>query len=100
MSRERLLKVLVSPLMTEKTYSLGSDKVTQVAFKVLKCANKLEIKKAVELMFDVKVDSVCTLNVKGKSRRFGRTIGRTQDWKKAYVRLQEGSKIDFGTGEA
>jgi large subunit ribosomal protein L23 len=97
MNREKLMKILLSPLMTEKTYGLGEQKV---AFKVLRTANKAEIKHAVELLFDVKVDAVQTLNVKGKTRRFGRVQGRTQDWKKAYVHLHEGSKIDFGGSEA
>lgn len=100
MNREKLMKILVSPLMTEKAYGLSNGAAQQVAFKVLKDANKSEIRRAVELMFDVKVDVVRTLNVKGKARRFGRTVGRTQDWKKAYVRLSEGSKIDFGVSEA
>ncbi len=100
MNREKLMKILVSPLMTEKAYGLSNGTAQQVAFKVLKDANKSEIRRAVELMFEVKVDVVRTLNVKGKTRRFGRTVGRTQDWKKAYVRLSEGSKIDFGVSEA
>lgn len=100
MNREKLMKILISPLMTEKVYGLSNETAQQVAFKVLKDSNKSEIRRAVELMFDVKVDAVRTLNVKGKSRRFGRTIGRTQDWKKAYIRLSEGSKIDFGVSEA
>ncbi len=100
MNREKLMKILVSPLITEKAYGLSNGVAQQVAFKVLKDANKSEIRRAVELMFDVKVDVVRTLNVKGKTRRFGRTVGRTQDWKKAYVRLSEGSKIDFGVSEA
>ena len=99
MNRQRLMKVLLSPLMTEKTYRLGGVE-EQVAFKVARDANKCEIKNAIEYMFDVQVAAVRTLNVKGKSRRFGRLQGRTQDWKKAYVRLQAGSKIDFGVSEA
>lgn len=99
MNLERLMKVLVSPLMTEKTYRLGGED-QQVAFRVARNANKIEIKNAVEHIFDVQVSAVKTLNVKGKTRRFGRVQGRTQDWKKAYVRLAEGSKIDFGVSDA
>lgn len=99
MNQERLLRLLISPLMTEKAYSLNGE-AQQVVFKVAKDANKCEIKQAVEFVFGVKVDSVRTLNVKGKSRRFGKIQGRTQNWKKAYVRLQKDSKIDFGLAEA
>ena len=67
----------------------------QYAFRVRKDADKTEIRQAVELMFDVKVASVQVSNEPGKSRRFGARIGRTQDWKKAYVRLAEGQAIDY-----
>lgn len=99
MNQEKLLKLLVSPIMTEKAYRFNGEG-QQVVFKVAKDANKPEIKRAVEVTFGVKVESVHTLNVKGKSRRFGKTIGKTQDWKKAYVRLNKDSKIDFGLAEA
>lgn len=98
MNQEKLIRLLISPLLTEKAYRSNGD-TQQVVFKVAKDANKSEIKKAVEYMFGVKVASVCTVNVKGKSRRFGKIQGRTQDWKKAYVRLQKDSKIDFGLAE-
>lgn len=94
MSRERLINILVAPHITEKT-SLAMANANQYAFRVLKDADKTEIKQAVELMFDVKVAGVQVVNEPGKERRFGRTIGRTQDWKKAYVRLAEGQAIDF-----
>jgi large subunit ribosomal protein L23 len=58
---------------------------------------KFDIKKSVELMFDVEVDSVQVLNVKGKAKRFGRTFGKRSDWKKAYVKLKPGHDIDFAT---
>lgn len=97
---DKLLKVLVAPLFTEKSFRLGSGAHQQVAFEVLASASKAEIKAAVESMFDVKVDAVKTVNVKGSARRFGKTMGRTKDWKKAYVRLAEGARIDFGGTEA
>jgi large subunit ribosomal protein L23 len=67
----------------------------QYAFRVRRDANKTEIKQAVELMFDVKVAGVQVSNEPGKDRRFGNRIGRTQDWKKAYVRLADGQAIDY-----
>ena len=69
-------------------------------FSVLKDATKPEVKKAVELMFDVKVRSVRLMNDKGKLTRVGRTFGKRKDWKKAYVRLQEGFDINYGEEEA
>lgn len=101
MNNERLLKVLIAPLITEKTYRIGGNSDhQQVAFEVAKGASKEDIKAAVEQMFDVKVSEVRTINVKGKARRFGQMIGKTKSWKKAYVRLSEGAKIDFGGTEA
>ena len=94
MSRERLATVLVAPHITEKT-ALAMQNHNQYAFRVRKDADKTEIKQAVELMFDVKVDSVQTANEPGKDRRFGKRVGRTQDWKKAYVRLADGQAIDY-----
>jgi large subunit ribosomal protein L23 len=93
-SQERLTTVLVAPHVTEKT-SLAMQNANQYAFRVRRDANKTEVKQAVELMFDVKVASVQVSNEPGKSRRFGRSMGRTQDWKKAYVRLAEGQAIDY-----
>ena len=94
MNQERLLKVLLGPLVSEKSTRLA-EQSQQFAFKVLPDATKPEIKKAVEMLFDVNVKAVRVLNVKGKSKRFGRTLGRRSDWKKAYVRLQEGQEIDL-----
>ena len=94
MSRERLATVLVAPHITEKT-ALAMQNANQYAFRVRRDANKTEIKQAVELMFDVKVAGVQVSNEPGKDRRFGPRIGRTQDWKKAYVRLAEGQAIDY-----
>jgi large subunit ribosomal protein L23 len=67
----------------------------QYTFKVRREATKTDVKKAVELMFDVKVSGVQVVNESGKSRRFGKTPGRTQDWKKAYVSLVAGQTIDY-----
>ncbi len=94
MSAERLATVLVAPHITEKT-ALAMQNANQYAFRVRRDANKTEIKQAVELMFDVKVAGVQVSNEPGKDRRFGNRIGRTQDWKKAYVRLADGQAIDY-----
>ena len=93
MNQERIYQVLLSPHVTEKT-SLSSSE-NQVVFKVLKNSTKPEIKKAVEKLFDVKVKSISTSVVKGKTKRFGRALGVRSDWKKAYVTLHEGFDIDI-----
>lgn len=97
-SQERLLQVILAPQITEKATRLG-DKDQQIAFKVRTDATKPEIKAAVELLFKVEVDGVSVINVKGKAKRFGRAIGRRQDWKKAYVSLKPGQEINFAAGE-
>lgn len=94
MNNERLSQVLLAPLVSEKSTRVG-EQSRQVVFKVLPGASKLEIRRAVEKMFDVSVTSVQVANVKGKVKRFGQTMGRRSDWKKAYVTLAEGSDIDF-----
>ncbi len=94
MKQERLLKILLSPHVTSKAYE-AADQASHVVFKVATDAKKPEIKEAVETLFEVKIDSVKTVNVKGKARRFGRIEGRTKDWKKAYVKLAEGHDINF-----
>jgi large subunit ribosomal protein L23 len=93
-SVEKLTSVLVAPHVTEKT-SLAMQNSNQYAFRVRRDATKSEVKQAVELMFEVKVAGVQVVNEPGKERRFGKRIGRTQDWKKAYVRLAEGQAIDY-----
>jgi large subunit ribosomal protein L23 len=93
-NKEQLMTVLIAPHVTEKT-SLAMQDHNQYAFRVRRTATKTDIKQAVELMFDVKVRGVQVVNEPGKQRRFGRTRGRTQDWKKAYVRLIEGQAIDY-----
>ena len=94
MSQERLTTVLVAPHVTEKT-SLAMQNSNHYAFRVRRDADKSEIKQAVELMFEVQVASVQVVNEPGKERRRGKTVGRTQDWKKAYVRLADGQAIDY-----
>ncbi|RLA20896.1 MAG: 50S ribosomal protein L23 [Gammaproteobacteria bacterium] len=94
MSNLDLMQILQSPVVSEKS-SIAADKSNRFVFKVQKTATKPQIKKAVELMFDVKVESVQVLNVKGKSKRFGRFMGKRSDWKKAYVKLKSGFDIDF-----
>jgi large subunit ribosomal protein L23 len=93
-NREQLMSVLIAPHVTEKT-SLAMQNHNQYTFKVRRDASKTDIKKAVELMFDVKVAGVQVVNEPGKTRRFGRSQGRTQDWKKAYVSLGAGQTIDY-----
>ena len=94
MNNERLSRILIGPVVSEKG-SRVADKNRQMIFKVPPDASKPEIRKAVEKMFDVKVTAVQVSNVKGKVKRFGQTLGRRSDWKKAYVTLAEGSDIDF-----
>lgn len=89
-----LMRVLKSPVVSEKS-TLAADKDNRFVFKVQKNATKGDIKGAVELMFSVKVDSVQVLNMKGKSKRFGRSMGKRADWKKAYVKLKPGFDIEF-----
>ena len=99
MTTERTYTVLSAPHFTEKASRLGEES-NQYAFKVARDATKAEIKKAVEELFDVKVEKVTTANVKGKVKRnFRGTVTRKKNWKKAYVRLAEGQDIDFATAE-
>ena len=90
--RER--EIIKSPIITEKSASLAQEKNT-ITFSVDPKANKTEIKNAVEKIFDVKVDSVNTINVKPKKKRVGRYTGKTNKVKKAIVKLKEGSKIEL-----
>lgn len=94
MNAERLSKILIAPLVSEKSTRLA-DAHRQFAFKVLPNATKPEIRAAVEKMFDVSVTNVQVANVRGKLKRFGHSVGRRSNWKKAYVTLAEGSDIDF-----
>jgi large subunit ribosomal protein L23 len=97
MNQERLMKVLLSPIISEKA-TIAADTSARYAFRVVPDATKREIGRAVELMFNVKVNRVQVLNVKGKTKRFGRRLGKRPGWRKAYVRLQPGHDIDFGGG--
>lgn len=94
MNQERLMRVILAPHISEKSTQVA-DANGQYVFKVLNNATKPEIKKAVELMFDVKVAGVQTTNMPSKSKRFGQTQGVRTGWKKAYVKLQPGQDIDF-----
>jgi large subunit ribosomal protein L23 len=94
----QLMNIVLAPVVSEKS-TFVADKNRQYVFRVADDATKPEIKAAVELMFKTKVDSVTVSNVKGKQRRFGRTIGRKRNWKKAYVRLVEGQEINFAATE-
>ena len=98
MNQERLMQVILAPVVSEKSTRVA-DKYQQVVFKVAGDATKPEVKAAVELLFNVNVDGVQMLNVKGKAKRFGRFTGRRSDWKKAYVSLVEGQEIDLTAAE-
>ena len=94
----RLMAVLVAPIVSEKATMVG-EKSNAVTFKVLQDATKPEIKAAVELMFKVEVKGVSVVNTKGKSKRFGRSVGRRDNIRKAYVTLKPGQELNLA-GEA
>jgi large subunit ribosomal protein L23 len=94
----RLATILMAPIISEKATSVA-EKNNQVLFKVLRNATKPEIKAAVELLFKVEVESVSTVVQKGKVKKFGRSIGRRDHVKKAYVSLKAGQELNF-SGEA
>ena len=98
MKEERLLQVILAPVISEKATMLA-DKREQVIFRVATTATKPEIKAAVELLFKVQVKVVTVLNVKGKTKRFGRFNGSRASWKKAFVCLQPGQELNFAAGE-
>jgi large subunit ribosomal protein L23 len=93
----REYRVLKGPVNTEKT-DIQKEKSNQVTFEVEPSANRVEIKKAVEKIFNVKVKTVRTINVEGKIKRRGRIIGKRQDWKKAIITLVPGHRINFFEG--
>lgn len=97
MNEERLYTVLQGPHVSEKS-TVIADSAGQVVFKVSRDATKREIKTAVERLFDVHVNGVRTVQMKGKHKRFGRVEGRRAHWKKAYVTLAPGEDIDFLEG--
>ena len=98
MNKERLMNVILAPHVSEKATSCA-DTQNQHVFSVAKNANKLEVKKAIEKMFEVEVAEVKLLNIHGKLKRIGRKFGKRKDWKKAYVTLKEGFDINFGEQE-
>ncbi|MFZ9887422.1 MAG: 50S ribosomal protein L23 [Myxococcota bacterium] len=96
----RIYEVLKSPIITEKSSAMKAE-ANKVAFRVNRDANKVEIKAAVEKLFEVKVEDVSTMINRGKPKRVGRSVGRRQNWKKAIVTLAEGTDLDvFGSYEA
>ena len=99
MKSTKLFDILLSPIVSEKSTLVGESS-NQAIFKVRRDATKLEVKTAVETLFKVKVDSVQILNLKGKAKRYGRTNGRRDHTKKAYVCLSQGEEIDFGGGNS
>ncbi|HNN46079.1 MAG: 50S ribosomal protein L23 [Rhodocyclaceae bacterium] len=99
MNQERLMQVLLAPQISEKA-TWVADKNEQVIFRVASDATKPEIKAAVELLFKVQVESVQVSTVKGKQKRFGRSMGRRKNWKKAFVSLKPGQEINFVEGGA
>jgi len=90
--------IIIKPIVTEKMSGL-QEKENKVAFVVDRSANKIEIRKAVEKKFNVKVKKIATVNIKGKTKRLGRFEGRRSSWKKAIVTLREGFSIDFFEGK-
>jgi large subunit ribosomal protein L23 len=94
MNEERILKIILSPHISEKA-TIAAEKRREYVFEVLKNASKAEIKTAIEHLFKTQVDAVRVLNVKTKPKRFGKVEGRSKAWKKAYVTLQEGQEINF-----
>ena len=94
MNNQRLMKVLLAPIVSEKSTMLAEQN-EQIAFRVTTDATKTEIKAAVELLFKVEVEAVRVVNQIGKQKRFGRTMGRRSDTRKAYVSLKPGQEINF-----
>jgi large subunit ribosomal protein L23 len=94
MNQVELMRTLIAPIVSEKSTFLA-EKARQFVFRVQPAANKAQIRRAVELLFEVEVESVHVVNVKGKQKRFGRFTGRRSDWKKAYVKLKPGFDIEL-----
>ena len=93
-SEERLLKILLSPHISEKS-SILMEKFNTVVLKVLKSSTKYEIKSAVQKLFDIQVESVKTVRVQGKKKRQSNRIVFRSDWKKAYIKVKKGQNLDF-----
>ncbi|WP_300646500.1 50S ribosomal protein L23 [Paenalcaligenes sp.] len=94
MNAERLYQVILAPVVTEKA-TMVAENNQQIAFRVAPDATKPEIKAAVEMLFNVEVESVQVLNQNGKAKRFGRFEGRRRNERKAYVRIKDGQELDF-----
>jgi large subunit ribosomal protein L23 len=90
----QLAGVLEAPIISEKS-TISAEKDKSFVFKIKQSSTKKQVKASVELMFNVKVESVRVLNVKGKQKKFGRFLGKRSDWKKAYVKLKSGYDIEF-----
>ena len=90
-------EIIIRPLVTEKT-SIQKEMFNQVTFEVDRRANRIEIKRAIEKIFSVRVADVKTMQITGKAKRRGRTLGKRRDWKKAIVKLMPGEKIEFFEG--
>ncbi len=90
-------EIIKKPLITEKT-SIQKEMYNQLTFEVDRLANRIEIKRAIESIFNVRVAEVKTIQVKGKTKQRGRIVGKRRDWKKAIVRLMPGERIDFFEG--
>ena len=99
LSKDALYQVLLAPVVTEKS-TRAAEQGGQVVFQVAATATRNDVKSAVEQAFDVEVEAVKILNVKGKTKRFGKSLGKRNDRKKAYIRLKEGSDIDFAEFQA
>ena len=98
MNAERMHQILLRPVISENSTN-AAEANRQVVFEVLENATKAEVREAVEKLFDVSVTAIQVLNVRGKIKRFGKTPGKRNNWKKAYVRLAAGDDIDFlGSG--
>ncbi len=97
LNKEKLYKVLLAPRVTEKSTMVGESS-NQYVFQVAVDATKADIKHAIEMLFEVNVESVQTVNVKGKTKAFRQRLGKRNDWKKAYVRVQADQVIDLLEG--
>ena len=89
--------IIKRPLITEKT-NIQKEDYNQVTFEVDRRANRVEIKRAIEKIFNVRVSTIRTIQVKGKKKQRGRVIGKRKDWKKAIATLMPGERIDFFEG--
>lgn len=97
-NQERLMQIILGPHVSEKA-TVAAESGNQVVLKVRPDASKAEIKRAVELLFEVKVDAVSVTRMPGKAKRFGNRAGQRSGWKKAYVRLAPGQDLDFMAAE-